>query len=303
VVTSDSFRIGVVFPQLEIEPEAGAIRDFAQAVEAMGYSHIIAYDHVVGADIRHRPDWSMPYTVESAFHEPMTLFAYLAAWTHSVILSTGVVVLPQRQTVLFGKQAANVDIFSGGRLRIGASTGWNAIEYEALGMTFEDRGARLDDQIRFLRRLWTEPSFTEDGQFHRITEAGINPLPLQRPIPIWVGGVAPASMRRAAKLGDGWLPVFEATLAQEKVSAFHQAVAAQGRDPGAVGIENIVFLGTTRKRTLRGAEDAVMDAAIWQRAGACGIAIHSMGMGLNGAAAHLELFGRIASMLDLKGAT
>jgi probable F420-dependent oxidoreductase len=300
---SDLFRIGVVFPQLEIEPEAGAIRDFAQGVEAMGYSHMIAYDHVVGADIKNRPDWKMPYTHESLFHEPMTLFAYLAACTNSLILSTGVVVLPQRQTVLFGKQAANVDIFSGGRLRIGAGTGWNEVEYEALGMTFADRGARLDDQIRFLRRLWTEPSFTEDGQYHKITEAGINPLPLQRPIPIWVGGIAPASMRRAARLGDGWLPVFEAELAEEKVSAFRQAVTAQGRDPGVVGIENIVFLGTTRNRTLRGAEDAVMDAAIWKKAGASGIAIHSMGMGLNGAAAHLELFGRIAPMLGLKGAT
>jgi probable F420-dependent oxidoreductase len=180
----DSFRIGVVFPQLEIEPEAAAIRDFAQGVEAMGYSHMIAYDHVVGADITNRPDWTMAYTHESLFHEPMTLFAYLAACTNTLILSTGVVVLPQRQTVLFGKQAANVDIFSGGRLRIGAGTGWNTVEYEALGIPFEDRGARLDDQIRFLRRLWTESSFTEVGQFHKITEAGINPLPLQRPIPL-----------------------------------------------------------------------------------------------------------------------
>jgi probable F420-dependent oxidoreductase len=299
----DSFRIGVVFPQLEIEPQAAAIRDFAQGVEAMGYSHMIAYDHVVGADVTNRPDWTMPYTHESLFHEPMTLFAYLAACTNTLILSTGVIVLPQRQTVLFGKQAANVDIFSGGRLRIGAGTGWNRVEYEALGIPFEDRGARLDDQIRFLRRLWTESSFTEVGQFQKITEAGINPLPLQRPIPIWVGGIAPASMRRAARLGDGWLPVFEAGLAEEKVTSFRQAVTAQGRDPRAVGIENIVFLGRQRDRTLRRAEDAVMDAAIWKKAGASGIAIHSMGMGLNGAAAHLELFGRIASMLGLKGAT
>jgi probable F420-dependent oxidoreductase len=299
---SRSFRIGAVFPQLEIEPEAAAIRDFAQGIEAMGYSHMIAYDHVVGADITNRPDWNMPYTHESSFHEPITLFAYLAACTHSLILSTGVVVLPQRQTVLFGKQAANVDIFSGGRLRLGVGIGWNAIEYEALGMPFEDRSARLDDQIRFLRRLWTEPSFTEDSRFHKITEAGINPLPLQRPIPIWIGGIAPAAMRRAAQLGDGWLPIFKAAIAEEKVSAFRQAVAAQGRDPDAVGIENIVFLGTTRDRTLRSAEDAVMDAAIWKKAGASGVAIHTMGMGLNGASAHLELLARIASMLELKGA-
>ena len=197
------FRIGVVFPQLEIESDAAAIRDFAQGVEAMGYTHLIGYDHVVGADTTNRPDWKMRYTHESTFHEPLTLFAYLAGLTKSLIPSTGVVVLPQRQTVLFGKQASNIDIFSGGRLRLGVGTGWNTVEYEALGMSFEDRGARFDDQIQFLRRLWTEPVLTEHGRFHRITEAGINPLPVQRPIPIWIGGIADASLRRAARLGDG----------------------------------------------------------------------------------------------------
>jgi probable F420-dependent oxidoreductase len=300
---SDSFHIGVVFPQTEIEPEAAAIRDFAQGVEAMGYSHLIAYDHIIGVDITHRPDWNMPYTRESLFHEAMTLFAYLAACTNALILSTGVVVLPQRQTVLFGKQAASVDIFSGGRLRLGLGIGWNTAEYEALGIPFDDRGPRFDDQIRFLRRLWTEPSFTESGRFHRITEAGINPLPLQRPIPIWVGGNSPPAMRRAARLGDGWLPILGVELAEEKVSAFCQAVAAAGRDPTAVGIENIVYLSVPLGAAFRRAEDAVMDAAIWKKAGACGVAIRSMGLGLKGAAAHLELFGQIASMLELKRAT
>lgn len=296
---SGSFRVGVVFPQLEIEADATAIRDLAQGVEAMGYSHLIAYDHVVGADITNRPNWTMRYTHESAFHEPLTLFAYLAGLTNSLMFSTGVVVLPQRQTVLFGKQAANVDIFSGGRLRLAVGTGWNTVEYEALGIPFEDRGARLDDQIRFLRRLWTEPVLTENGRFHRITEAGINPLPLQRPIPIWIGGVTDASLRRVARHGDGWLPIFEAAVAEEKVTALRQVVAAAGRDPARVELENIIFLGATAGRKARPPEDAVKDAAIWKKAGAGGIAIHTMDMGLGGVRGHLKVFEQIASMLRL----
>jgi probable F420-dependent oxidoreductase len=296
---SGAFRVGVVFPQLEIEPEPVAIRDFAQGIEAMGYSHLVAYDHIVGADIKTRPDWNMPYTHESLFHEPLALFSFLSACTNALMFSTGVVVLPQRQTVLFGKQAANVDIFSGGRLRLGVGSGWNTIEYEALGVPFENRGARLDDQIRVLRRLWTETSFSEDSRFHKITAAGISPLPVQRPIPIWIGGISPASMRRAAQLGDGWLPVFGTDVAEEKVADLRQAVAAVGRDPDTVSLENIVFLGATRGRQVRSTEDAVADAAVWKQAGASGIAIHSMGMGLKGVTAHLELFGRIASMLAL----
>jgi probable F420-dependent oxidoreductase len=295
-----SFRVGAVFPQLEIEPEASAIRDFARGVEEMGYSHLIAYDHVVGADVSDRPEWNMPYTHESAFHEPMALFAYLAGCTSSLILSTGVVVLPQRQTVLFGKQAANIDVFSNGRLRIGVGVGWNTIEYEALDVEFANRGVRLDDQIRFLRRLWTEPSFSEHGSYHHISAAGINPLPVQRPIPIWVGGPSPVSMRRAARFGDGWLPPFGADLAEEKINAFREAVIAEGRDPEDVGFESVTFLGTTAGGPVRGASEAAREAEIWRQTGASGIAFDSMAMGLDGASAHLELFGEIASLLGLR---
>ena len=293
------FRVGVVFPQLEIESDAAAIRDFARGVETMGYTHLIGYDHVVGADTTNRPNWTMRYTHESSFHEPLTLFAYLAGLTKSLIFLTGVVVLPQRQTVLFGKQASNVDIFSGGRLRLGVGTGWNTVEYEALGVSFEDRGARLDDQIRFLRRLWTEPVLTEHGRFHRITEAGINPLPVQRPIPIWIGGIADASLRRAARLGDGWLPVFGSEVAEEKVAALRQAVIAAGRDPASVELENIVMLGATAGRKARPLEDAAKEAAVWKNAGAGGIAIHTMDLGLGGVHGHLKALEQLAAMLQL----
>ena len=292
------FRIGVVFPQTEIEPVA--IRDFASEVETLGYSHMIAYDHIVGVDISNRPDWKMPYTSASKFHEPMMLFAFLAGSTKKLLLSTGVVVLPQRQTVLFGKQAANVDIFTGGRLRLALGLGWNAAEYEALGVPFEGRGARFEAQVRLLRRLWTEPSFTEHGRFDRITEAGINPLPLQRPIPIWIGGNSPRAMRRAAEIGDGWLPIFPAMEAEARASQFRQSVASFGRDPLAVEIENIVVLNAPAGDANRTADDAVRAAHAWKAAGASGVAFRTTEMGLRGAAAHLQLFARIASLLGLE---
>lgn len=291
------FRVGVIFPQLEIEADAVAIKDFAQAIEALGFSHLVAYDHVVGADIRHRPDWQGPYTHESAFHEPMILFAYLAGLTQRLFFSTGVIVLPQRQTVLFGKQAANLDIVSGGRLRLAVGIGWNQIEYEALGMSFEHRGAMLDDQVRVLRRLWTEPVLTEHGPFHDISEAGINPLPLQRPIPLWIGGVSAAAIRRAAQTGDGWLPSFPAHQAARQVDQFREALLQAGRAPDSANLENIIFLGTTLGGPLRDIEDAVEDVMAWHDAGAGGVAIHTMGMGLKGSAEHVRLLRRIAEEL------
>nr|WP_217895176.1 LLM class F420-dependent oxidoreductase [Sphingomonas sp. CDS-1] len=296
---SPPFRVGVVFPQLEIEADAAAIRDFGTAVEAMGYHHIIAYDHVVGANIRNRPGWNMPYTHESAFHEPLTLFSYLAACTRKILLSTGVIILPQRQTVLLAKQAANVDIFSGGRLRLGVGLGWNEVEYEALGIPFADRGARMDAQIALLRQLWTEESFTVADRHHHITDAGLCPLPIQRPIPIWIGGIGPAALRRVATLGDGWLPAFEAELAEEKVQLFRDALTHAGRPDDGAEMENIIFLGNTIGGSTRGADDAVKDVEIWRQAGVAGVAIHSMGMGLKGVDQHLRLFEDIAGMLGL----
>src|SRR5690606_17209566 len=198
-------RIGVVFPQTEIGADAGAVRAYGQAAEALGYRHVMAYDHVVGADPEVHRGWRGPYDVSSTFHEPMVLFGYLAALT-SLELVTAIIILPQRQTALVAKQAAEVDLLSEGRLRLGVGLGWNQVEYEALVQDFGTRGSGMEEQVGFLRRLWTEPSITFEGAFDRVTGAGLAPLPVQRPIPVWFGAQSPRAYRRAGRLGDGWFP-------------------------------------------------------------------------------------------------
>jgi probable F420-dependent oxidoreductase len=293
------FRVGVVFPQTESGTDPIAIRDFAQAVEGLGFSHLLGYDHVIGANTASRPDWKMPYTHQSLFHEPLILFAYLAGVTTRLGLSTGVIILPQRQTVLVAKQAANLDVFSNGRLRLGVGLGWNEVEYEALGVPYADRGKRLEDQIVFMRRLWTEPTFSYESPYHRMTDAGINPLPVQRPIPIYLGGLAPSAVKRVARLGDGWLPILPATSAVEKVAELKAAVAAEGRDPSAVGLENIVVLSAQPRAAARTAEDAVADTQAWKQAGASGVCFHTMHMRFTSLGDHIALLRQISEKLRL----
>ncbi|MBI1180796.1 MAG: TIGR03619 family F420-dependent LLM class oxidoreductase [Alphaproteobacteria bacterium] len=285
-------RVGVVFPQTEIPPDPAAIRDWAQAVEGMGFDHLIAYDHVIGANTASRPGWNMPYTHDTPFHEPLTLFAYLAGVTTTLELASGIVILPQRQAALFAKQAANADVFSGGRIRLGFGIGWNQVEYEALGVPFERRGARLDEQVDLMRRLWTGKPVTYDGRFHKVTDAGINPPPVRRSIPVWFGGTSEASMDRVARTGDGWIPVLAADKAKEKVAEMRDRVKAAGRDPGAVGIDNIIFVGNTIGGPVRGWEDAAADHAEWQAAGASHVTLHTMGAGLKTMDAHLDFLRR-----------
>jgi probable F420-dependent oxidoreductase len=188
-------RIGIVFPQYEIGTDPAAIRDFAQAAEGIGYHHLLASEHVLGASTAARPDWRRPYgdthrayTDEDQFHEPLVLFGFLAGLTRRIELVTGILILPQRQTALVAKQAAEIDVLSGGRLRLGVGLGWNAVEYEALGMDFRTKARRIEEQIALLRALWTQPVVDFAGEWDRIPAAGINPLPVQRPIPIWLGG-------------------------------------------------------------------------------------------------------------------
>src|SRR3989442_10997287 len=201
-------NIGVVFPQVEIGQDPGAIRDYAQAVEAMGYTHILVFDHVLGANPERPGGWKGPYTYRHAFHEPFVLFGFLASATRRVELVTGILILPQRQTALVAKQAAAVDVLSRGRLRLGVGVGWNPVEFEALGENFTNRGKRIEEQIDLMRALWTKELVTFHGQWHRVPDAGINPLPIQRPIPVWMGGESEVVVRRAARLADGWMPHF-----------------------------------------------------------------------------------------------
>lgn len=245
-------KLGIVFPQTEIGTDSAAIRDFAQAAEGMGYDYLLAYDHVLGADARNRPGW-LAYRLEDMFHEVFVLFGYLAGCTKRIGLATGVLILPQRQTALAAKQAAEVDVLCGGRLRLGVGLGWNSVEYEALGTDFRNRGARISEQIEVLRALWTQEVVTFRGRWHTIVEAGISPLPVQRPIPIWMGGASEAALARAARVADGWilggsardpysrLPAKD----KEEVVEFLRGEARKaGRDPQVFGIEARTYAHT-----------------------------------------------------------
>jgi probable F420-dependent oxidoreductase len=275
-------QLGVVFPQTEIGADPGGVRAFAQAAEELGYHHLLAYDHVLGADVGSRRDWAGPYTAEHQFHEILVLFGYLAGVAPGLELVTGVLVLPQRQTALVAKQAAEIDILTGGRFRLGVGLGWNFVEFEALGEEFRNRGRRAEEQIEVLRRLWTEPVVTFDGEHHGIPAAGINPLPVQRPIPIWIGGSAEAAIRRAARLADGFFPQrpikggWPATM-----DRFRAWVEEAGRDPTSIGIE-------WRLSVAEGTPDGWRrEAEEWRALGATHLSVATMRGGLAGSDAHI----------------
>src|ERR1700722_11334671 len=232
-------KIGVVLPQTQIGGDPGALRGHAEAVEGLGYAHILAYDHVVGADPVAHEGWNGPYDVDTTFHEPFVVFGFLAA-VCSLELVTGIIILPQRQTVLVAKQAAEVDLLSEGRCRLCVGIGWNAVEYEALGKAFTDRGRRMSEQVELMRRLWTEQSVQHQG-YDTVTGAGIAPLPRQRPIPVWFGASSPPAYRRAGQLGDGWFPqVPPGPRLQEARDIVEQAASDAGRDPALLGMEGRV---------------------------------------------------------------
>lgn len=240
-------KIGVVFPQTEIGDDPDTIAVFATTAETLGYDHIVAYDHVIGASTVSRPDWRGPYTDQSMFHEPFVLFSYLAGLTETIELVTAVIILPQRQTVLVAKQAACLDVLSGGRLRLGVGTGWNTVEYEALGEDFHNRGTRSEEQIALMRELWANDVITFDGEWHKVTDAGLNPLPKRRKIPVWLGGMAPQVIDRVGRLADGWFPFYNPELEQQ-IQQVREITTEHGRDPGQLGIEVMIALGDAGDR-------------------------------------------------------
>ncbi|GLP77354.1 hypothetical protein TUM20983_44640 [Mycobacterium antarcticum] len=277
---------GVVLPQTELGSDVGALRRYALAVQELGFTHVMAYDHVVGADPTvHASQYG--YDVDTTFHEPLVTFGFLAALTEFELF-TGVIILPQRQTVLVAKQAAEVDLLSGGRLRLGVGVGWNKVEYDALGQEFSLRGRRIEEQIVLLRRLWTERSVTFDGEFDTVSASGISPLPIQRPIPIWIGAQVPAGYRRAGRLADGWFPEFgpgpELDAALEIITA---AADSAGRDPAAIGM-----LG--RIDVLAGQDLAVRAVQYWRTAGASHIAFNTMDAGLRSIDEHIDTLAVLA---------
>ncbi|MGE0387566.1 MAG: LLM class F420-dependent oxidoreductase [Gammaproteobacteria bacterium] len=284
-------KVGCTFPHDDIGNDPAAIRDFAQAAEALGYSHIVLYDHVLGAPHGGRtPPLSGPYTEKNAFHEIFVTLGFLAAVTTRIELCTGIVILPQRQTVLVAKQAAEVDLLSRGRLRLGVATGWNFVEYEGLNQGWADRGARFEEQVELLRRLWTEPVIDYTGRFHRIDRAGILPLP-GREIPIWFGGAKDVALRRAARMGAGF--IFSRPDAPASVPVLRRYVAECGRDPDAFGIEGNLNYSAGPEKWGRHLE-------VWRQLKASHVCIRTMGEQPIGPAAQMQALRRYAEGVGLK---
>lgn len=267
-------HVGVVFPQTEYGPEPEPVRTFAETVEELGYHHLLAYDHVLGAnpDSPLREEWEGPYDYEDPFHEPLTLFSHVAGITDEIELVTGVLILPQRQTALVAKQAAEVDLLSGGRLRLGVGIGWNEVEYQGLDKDFSNRGRRVEEQIDLLRHLWSDELLDFEGEYHRIPDAGIRPLP-EGDIPIWLGARADPALKRAGRMGDGWLPLsvpghgFE-----EELETVRAATSEAGRDP-----DDLTILGHLRLRDIP--EDDWLDALEnWREVGATHVTVSTIGL-------------------------
>jgi probable F420-dependent oxidoreductase len=276
-------QIGVVFPQTEIGASPAAVRDYVQAAEGLGYAHALVFDHVLGADARRYPNWNGPYSHLDMFHEPFVLFGYLAALTRHLELVTGVVILGQRQTVLVAKQAAEVDVLTGGRLRLGVGIGWNEVEYEALGSNFHDRGRRSEEQIAVMRALWTQDVVNFKGRWHQITNAGLNPLPVQRPIPLWLGGRAEAVVRRVGRLADGWFPQFPPDKAgEDTLNRMRQYAREAGRDPATIGIEGRLSFAEGNPGIWAQAAEA------WQKLGATHLSVNTMRAGLHSPDEHIK---------------
>jgi probable F420-dependent oxidoreductase len=282
-------EIGTVFPQLEIGDDPETVGDYARRIEDAGFEHLLSYDHVLGVDPAW-DDWEGPYDNADTFHEPLTTFSYLAGVTDSLEFVTGILILPQRQTALVAKQAAQVDRFADGRFRLGVGVGWNPHEYVALGEEFGERGRRIEEQVEVLRALWTESVVDVEGEYHRIEELGINPRPVQQPIPVWMGGMADPVKRRVGRLADGWLPQFQPDDegAEDDLADVYEAAEDAGRDPDDVGLHGRVW-------AVPGEEaEWVERARAWQDLGADYLAVSTMYQDLDGPDDHAALLGEVA---------
>ena len=262
---------GVIFPQLEIGTDPQIIKEYAQTAEQLGYDHILVYDHVLGADPRSHPGWNGKKTHKDMFHEVFVLLGYLAAVTTQIELAMGVLVSPQRQTALIAKQAAEVDILSKGRFRLGIGVGWNKIEFEGLGENFHNRGKRIEEQVHILRALWSKKIVNFEGNWHHIKGSGINPLPVQDKIPIWMGGRSNIVLRRIAKLADGWFPQYPPNkIMQEKLHDFWRFVNEAGRKRSDLGIEARINIGN------KGEKNWLHEVANWEKLGATHLTLNTM---------------------------
>jgi probable F420-dependent oxidoreductase len=275
-------KIGVIYPQNEFGHDPAAIRDYAQTAESLGYSHILCYDHVLGANPDRPGGWKGVYNHHDAFMEPFVLYTWMAAFTQTIGFTTGILILPQRQTALVAKQAATLDVLSGGRLRIGVGNGWNEVEYISLGMDFHTRGKRIEEQVELLRQLWTQDLVKFEGRFDTIADAGLNPLPIQRPIPIWFGGYDDRVLDRVARLGDGWMPNRPLETTQPYLDKLRGLIEKAGRKWEDLGFEARILYGEGRPDVWQAALDG------WDKAGATHITLDTSKVGFDTPAKHIE---------------
>ncbi len=287
-------KIGVVYPQTEFGNDPGAIREYALLAESLGFTHILAYDHVLGANPPSPSQWRGPYTYQHPFQEPLTLFSFMAGITEKIEFATGILILPQRQTALVAKQVATLDILSGGRLRFGVGIGWNAVEYKALDQDFHTRGKRVEEQIELLRKLWTMPLVKFKGQWDAIPDAGLNPLPVQRPIPIWFGGHAEAVLRRVGTMGDGWMTNYRtASDAEPSLKTIEQYADSAGRNRQEIGIEARITYGSGKPN------DWVRRVNEWKAVGASHISFNTMGADFSKPEDHFQALKRFAETMGI----
>ncbi|MEA2657227.1 MAG: hypothetical protein QOI23_2592 [Chloroflexota bacterium] len=286
-------QIGVVYPQTELRGDPGAVRLIGRAVEDLGFDHLLTYDHVLGAIHAGRtPQLTGPYTEHDTFHDPFVMFAYLSAITQRIGFATGILVLPQRQTALVARQATDVDLLSGGRLRLGVGVGWNHVEYQALGQDFHSRGARQEEQIELLRRLFTEPVVDFSGRFDRVDRAALVPKP-SRSIPIWLGGNGAVAFDRAARLADGFI-FFGGTSGQviEDWKRLTDQLGALGRSVEDFGADWVVL-----KRDTIG--DLTAEIEAWREAGGTHASVDTMDHGFESVAGHIDYLTSVARALDM----
>ena len=285
-------QIGAVFPHNEIGTDPGAIKAYAQGVEAMGITHLLIYDHVLGADPDREGGFRGPYDKDVAFHEPFTTFAFIAGVTDKIDLITTVMILPQRQTVLAAKQAAEVALLSNNRFKLGIGVGWNELEYVGLNETFNNRGRRQEEQVDVMRKLWSEDSLDYTGEYHRIDKASINPRP-SKTIPIWFGGSAPALLDRVARLGDVWIPLMGANdKAKACIDTIKQTRKAAGLSFANFGIQaQAQYAGGSPERWRKHAE-------AWREMGCTHLAIATHNAGPTNVDGHLARIGEYQQALQ-----
>jgi probable F420-dependent oxidoreductase len=286
-------KLGAIFPSTEIDPTPEAIRRYASGIERVGGEQIVLYDHILGAGLSTRPDFQGPFNSAHVFHEIFTTMAFMSAVTERVTLSTGILVLPQRQTALVAKQAAQVDLLSGGRLRLGVGVGWNRLEYEGQGENFGSRGKRFEDQVPLLRQLWSQPEVTYSSDYHNIDDAGINPLPVQRPIPIWLGTSNPRLLDRVARIADGWMPGSNDVDEVEPEWQELQALRADLHPDDPLGLEGHLKLRDYDESAW------VTQAERWREIGASSLCMITTGLGLGSDAdAHVERFASVSKLVN-----